>query len=121
MRRARRLEPQQRPILLVRQQIEKPVGPLPHLADPLLELGQHRVAAYGEAIRGQDDPLQLLTDERPDEDAALPFGKAIARVERHAGEADRGSPEEPGLLEIVTGRLARNRAAAAADLPRVRP
>jgi hypothetical protein len=39
-RRARRLEPQQRASLLVRQKIEEAIGPLPHLANALLELGQ---------------------------------------------------------------------------------
>jgi hypothetical protein len=52
----RRFDLQQRPVVLISQQIQEPVGTLPHVADALVQIRQQRFSALL-AILVEDNPL----------------------------------------------------------------
>src|SRR4051794_25571494 len=72
---------EQRAFVLVCEHIEETVRALPHIADPLLQIGQ-QVLLKNHAVRVQDDALEERASHAPDEDVALPPWKLVARVER---------------------------------------
>src|SRR5437899_10588976 len=108
-----RLESQQRTERFVREQIQKTIGPLPHLANPLLQFTEERLPTYRQTALVQHDPLQLCSDETAQEQAPLPRCKPVAGVEGHARQRDGRSPEQHGLLHARLRRLVRHRACLA--------
>src|SRR5262245_22896188 len=57
--RLRRLEADQRRLIFVGQQVQQPVGALPHVANPLMEVAHERLAPQLLPHVVEHDPLQL--------------------------------------------------------------
>src|SRR5712692_9429979 len=127
-RRRDRLDPDQRRLIFVGQQIQQPVWTLPHVPNPLMEVSQQRLAPELLPLVVEHDPLELSgrrhfafahpTDKR----VALPAWKAVAGVEHEARRRNRRHPEDDRLLE--SGRRGRKAravvvAAVADDRPAV--
>src|SRR5688572_2029048 len=102
------LEPQQRPIILVRDDVDQTVRTLPHIANTLVQFGQQRFTAQLLHLLGDHDAFEttgtrhLAAARAADEQIALPRRKAITGVERHARRRDRWNPQNERLLD--TGR-----------------
>ena len=52
-------DPQQRTVLLARQRVQQSVGPLAHVADPLMQISQQRFAAGLLPILVEYDPRHV--------------------------------------------------------------
>src|SRR3974390_1578484 len=88
---ARRREAQDATVVLIREQVDRAVRTLPHVADAPAELVQHALLAHRPVV------LQLqagheLEFQRAVEQAVLPGWHEIAGVEGHARRRDRGRP-----------------------------
>src|SRR2546427_2372558 len=89
-RRCDRLDPQQRRRIFVGQQIEQSIGPLPDVANTLMEVAEQRLASELLPLVVEHDPLELSGRRHfafahsADKRVALPAWKAVARVEREA-------------------------------------
>src|SRR5262245_44757571 len=115
-----RLDSQQRSRGFVSQQIQKTVGSLANLANPLFELRQKRLTPRRQALLIQHDELQLLANERTDEHAAFPRGEFVSRVDRHPRKCRRRRPEENRRLHFGRERLRLLRTRAAGHIAAVR-
>jgi hypothetical protein len=57
---------------MVREQIEQAIGPLPHLADPLPQLGEQGLLPIRQTAFIEADPMQLGAAQAADEEISLP-------------------------------------------------
>src|SRR5262245_8370038 len=86
----RGLDAQQRAVVLVRDHVQQPVGPLPHVTNPLVQVRQQPFATQLLELVVQHDALERpgarnLADARAaDEQVALPRGNLVSRIEREA-------------------------------------
>ena len=93
-----RLNAQERPVVLVRQQVEESVGPFAHFPDTLPELRQHRLAPQLLCAVVEHNALQVACArysalaQGSYEHVASPRRKLVAGVDGHAGDRDRGQP-----------------------------
>src|SRR6188508_3283173 len=92
--RLRRLELQDGAIVFIREQVEKAVGTLANVSNPLPQLDQQRLAPDLLPFVIEDDSMQLTCAanaselQPPGEQVVLPVREAIARIERHARYRD---------------------------------
>jgi len=100
----RRFDTQQCTVVLVGDHVEQAVGPLPHVANPLMQVAEQPLAAQLLELVVEHDALEAararnLADARAaDEQVTFPRGKSIAGVERQAGRCDRRQPKNERLL-----------------------
>ena len=103
---AGRLDAEEHGVVLVGQHVEIAVGPLPHVADPLPELGEYRLAPDLLAPAVEHDAIDVAgaghpaLHHRADHEVALPRGKVRTVVERQPRRPDRRPPEHRGILEL---------------------
>src|SRR5262245_15988121 len=90
LRLLRRLDPQHRSLLLIRQQVQEAVGPLPHVADALAEIDEQRLAPQLLPFLVEENALEmssawdLARAQRSHEHVALPLRQLVTGVERHS-------------------------------------
>src|SRR5207302_6294082 len=94
----------------VGQQIQQAVRTLPHVANPLVEVAQQRLAPELLPLVVEHDPLELSARRHfafaqpAYERVALPAWKAVAAVEHETRRRNRRHPEDDRLLETGRGR-----------------
>src|SRR4051812_32831304 len=109
-----RFNAEQRPLILRRQHIQETVRPLTDVSDALLQVDQHGFAPKFLPSVIEFDPLNLagLWDaaftQAADEHVPFPVREAIARVERHARQADGWQPHNGRVLEAILRRPLRD-------------
>src|SRR5690606_16782361 len=87
---SRRLEPQERSVAFV-EQVEQSVGAGAHVADAADDALQQALLAH-QALALETQAHEHAAAQGADEEVALPFREALARVERHPGRRDGGNP-----------------------------
>src|SRR5262249_43790365 len=106
----RRLNSQQRTIVLVSDDVDQSVWSLTHVANALMQFGQQALAAQFFELVVHDDALQsagarhFATPRGADEQGALPRGNLVAGIEGEAGRRDRRDPQHERLIDAGTER-----------------
>src|SRR5690606_35596592 len=112
----RRLDTQQRTLVLVSEQVEKAIRPLSNLADALSQVPQHGFAPHLLVSCIEDDPLQMAgarnayLHQRTDEHIALPGGNPVAGIDGHSCHGDGRHPEDQRRLDALLRRMRRDAA-----------
>jgi len=88
-----RLKPPHDPLRAVGEEIEVPVGPIHHRADPVPPIRYERFLA-NHILAVQDHSPDVASGEGADKGVALPLGEAITGVEGEARGGDGGGPVE---------------------------
>src|SRR4030095_1371772 len=110
----RRLNPDERGVVLLRQDIQGTSGSLSYITDSLTKLAQHRLAADLFPLVVEFDAIDLpcsrtlALTQSTHEHVSLPSGKPVARVERHARERNRRYPHDNRLFHPFLPRLLRD-------------
>src|SRR5439155_15127372 len=93
------LDAEQGSVDVVGEHVEQAIRALAHVADALLEIHEHPLAARRLAARVQRHAFEVRVRQGSDEDIPLPPGESVARVEGHARDGDRGIPVHERRLE----------------------
>src|SRR5688572_16749681 len=92
---------------MVRQHIQESVRAWLDLANPLAQIGKHRVITRGRQSSGIEgharDVLACSIAHRADERLVPPRRELVALVEREARYRNRGHPEHDRVLDIRAG------------------
>ena len=108
-------------IVGVGDEVEEPVGALTHVANALVEIDKELLAPRHVALLVDRDPLYAPPLQVANEQAALPVGKLVARIERHARGADRRTYRarvvRPGPVSVGAGKAGAVRPVDAAPRP----
>jgi hypothetical protein len=98
----RRLDPQQRSIILVRDGVDQAIRALPHVADSLVQFRQQSLAPKLVEFVVHRDPLEtsgprdLAAARAADEQVSLPVWETIASVESQTRSAMDGNQTMSG-------------------------
>src|SRR5688572_22539243 len=109
-----RLQLEQRPVVLVRQDIDEPIRPLTHIPDPLTPVGKEDFTADLLPVLVENDPVHLTGSgnaadlQAADEEVVSPGGKTRSRVEGDTGYRDGRSPYEDRIFKALLRRLVRD-------------
>src|SRR5262245_34752229 len=123
-----RLDPDQRGIVLLGEDVQVAIRTLPNVADALAELAQHRLAADLLPLVIEFDPgdlpraRALTLPQAADEDVSLPAGEPVTRIEGHPRQRNRRHPDDPRLLHpLLPGVVGHLRPGVAAPIADHRP
>src|SRR5215468_8959983 len=102
---------EERAVLFSRKHVKQTVGTLPYIADTLLEFRKQWFASQLLPLFIEYNPLNLSCPrytaftQASNEEVPFPVRKAIARIERHARNADRWQPHDDWVFHSLFERM----------------